>query len=451
MKKIWPWLLLLLLLIFFCVWSKKDSIHLSSNNHLDSTVAPLVAKEIQYIDYELVQDNNAYTLDGKFANTQQQALLEETLSHAGKKLVINHTSTNETLQGQPAVALTNKILPHFAKHYSDGKIAYHNQKLTISGTADSYDAQHEMQNLLNSTTLASSDDSNVQVATLPIEYAIHKNNETIQAEGIFKDTTQINQIKSHLPGNTTSSFQVKGNHSDTGSLSIVEKFLPAFFSKYTKGDIIYTEEKLTITGNVHSQKELDEVNALLAHAAIPVRNQTIVDPQETEKQARLNALSAEKKAQQEAAKKAALEAAQKARDAEREAEHQAQANAAVKAEMQTKIANLFKLENIEFNVNKSTLTTKGQDTVNKLAGILKEYPSVKIEIAGHTDADGSAAYNQKLSQSRVDRVKTKLMAQAINSNRLTAKGYGETKPLVPNTSRANKAKNRRVEINILGE
>jgi len=512
MKKIWPWLLLLLLLIFFCVWSKKDNIHVSSSTHPQPVLVQHNVQGSQYVDYTLVQKNDQYTLSGNFKNIKQQTHFGEILAQSGEKLIITNTSTNETLQGDPAVALTNKILPHFAKHYNDGKIAYHNQKLTVYGTVDNYEAQRQMQRLLNSTTLNSSDESNVHVATMPIAYAIHKDNKMLHAEGIFNDVTQINQIKSHLPTNTTSNFQVKENHTDTGSLSIVEKFLPIFLSQYTKGDIIYAEEKLTVTGNVHSQAELDEVNALLANTTILVSNQTVVDPdilaQEAAEQARIAALSAEEKARQEAAENAALaarqaqdeakkqakldaeqeakrqaEAAEKARreaekaeaekqaklDAEQEAKRQSEAaekarleiaraaaqarlaEEAKEAEMKSKLVNLFKLENIEFNVNKSTLTSKGQATVNKLATILKEYPSVRIEIAGHTDSDGSATYNQKLSQSRVDMVKTKLIAQAIDATRLVARGYGETKPLVPNTTRTNKAKNRRVEINILGE
>ncbi len=82
---------------------------------------------------------------------------------------------------------------------------------------------------------------------------------------------------------------------------------------------------------------------------------------------------------------------------------------------------------------------------------MREYTTIRIEIAGHTDSDGSEAYNLKLSQSRVDTVKKELISKHIEASRLVAKGYGETKPLVPNTTRANKARNRRVEINILGE
>ena len=505
MKKIWPWLLLLLLLIIFCVWSKKDSIHVSSNTHNQSVTSTPVVVEEHYIEYVIQQKNDTdYTLNGNFTNTQQQSLMADTFTHANRKLTIDKTATNETLKDTGIITLTNKILPHFMETYKNGKMVYNNQKLTISGTATSYEAQHQMQALLNSSTIASQDNSNVAMEAAPITYQIDKKPNSVHAVGTFGDNTQISSIKQHLAKDTSTNFKIKAHSKDKGSLPVVDKFLPFFLEKYTTGKIDYSDEKLSISGNVHSQDELEEAKQLLANAGIPVINHTQVDPEilanakaaaekarleEEAKKAeaeKLAALEAQKKAEAEAAEKARLEeeakkaeaeklaaleaqkkaeaeAAEKARLEEEakkaeaaklaalEAQKKAEAEAAKKEELKNKIANLFKLENIEFNVNKSTLTQKGQNTVNKLAAILDEYTSVNIEIAGHTDSDGSATYNQKLSQSRVDTVKSKLVGKGINASRLTAKGYGETKPLVPNTTRANKAKNRRVEINILGE
>ena len=474
MKKIWPWLLLLLLLIIFCVWSKKDSIHVSSNTHNQSVTSTPVVVEEHYIEYVIQQKNDTdYTLNGNFTNTQQQSLMADTFTHANRKLTIDKTATNETLKDTGIITLTNKILPHFMETYKNGKMVYNNQKLTISGTATSYEAQHQMQALLNSSTIASQDNSNVAMEAAPITYQIDKKPNSVHAVGTFGDNTQISSIKQHLAKDTSTNFKIKAHSKDKGSLPVVDKFLPFFLEKYTTGKIDYSDEKLSISGNVHSQDELEEAKQLLANAGIPVINHTQVDPEilanakaaaekarleEEAKKAeaeKLAALEAQKKAEAEAAEKARLEEEAKKAEAAKlaalEAQKKAEAEAAKKEELKNKIANLFKLENIEFNVNKSTLTQKGQNTVNKLAAILDEYTSVNIEIAGHTDSDGSATYNQKLSQSRVDTVKSKLVGKGINASRLTAKGYGETKPLVPNTTRANKAKNRRVEINILGE
>jgi len=485
MKKILPLLLLLLLLIIYCVWSKKDNIHLTSTSQAQAISSPAVAKEIRHIDYVIAQNDKGYTLNGNFTNTQQQARFMEIFGNAEQTLIIEHTATNETLLGDRIIEFTTKILPHFIQNYSKGKIVYQEEKLTITGTANSYEAQHEMQRLLNTSMIASQDNSSVFL-NKPITYSIHKDHDTLNAKGTFNDHEQVLTIKKHLPSHTSTHFNLKPHHIDKDSLKVIDIFLPFFIANYTQGDIIYENEKLTVSGMVGSEAEVEKVQALLAHASVPVINHTKVDPdllakaQEEAKKAeaaRLAALEVERQAQLDAAKKVALEKEAKkaleleaAKRAEQEAKRQAEAKAlkeklaleakyqaeakaqeAKKAELKTKIANLLKLDNIEFNVNKSTLTQKGQETVDKLANILKEYTSVHIEIAGHTDSDGSAEYNQKLSQSRVDMVKSKLIDDAIDASRLTAKGYGETKPLVPNDTKENKAKNRRVEITILGE
>jgi len=113
------------------------------------------------------------------------------------------------------------------------------------------------------------------------------------------------------------------------------------------------------------------------------------------------------------------------------------------------ISNLLKVRNIEFKRNKAILTQKGIETVVQLSEILNQYPSVHIEIAGYTDSDGSKKFNLNLSQARVNAVKKILVSSGIDESRLVAKGYGEAYPLVPNTSKKNKQKNRRVEIHII--
>ncbi len=103
-------------------------------------------------------------------------------------------------------------------------------------------------------------------------------------------------------------------------------------------------------------------------------------------------------------------------------------------------------KNIFFETNKDVLKTESYDDIDKLVAILKEYPEAKVTIEGHTDSDGDDAKNLDLSQRRADAVVAYMLAHGISPERMTAIGYGETKPKVPNTSALNKALNRRVEI-----
>lgn len=101
---------------------------------------------------------------------------------------------------------------------------------------------------------------------------------------------------------------------------------------------------------------------------------------------------------------------------------------------------------ILFDVNKATLRPESMGTINEFVKMMKEKTELKFEIGGHTDSDGTAARNNALSQERADAVKRQMMRMGIDEGRLTAKGYGSSKPLVDNNAAENKAKNRRVEF-----
>jgi outer membrane protein OmpA-like peptidoglycan-associated protein len=107
------------------------------------------------------------------------------------------------------------------------------------------------------------------------------------------------------------------------------------------------------------------------------------------------------------------------------------------------------LENIFFDVNQSTLKSESKAGLNMLLTFLLKNPSLKVEIGGHTDSDGSVELNQKLSKDRAETVYNWLIQKGIDASRLTFKGYGPNKPLVPNDTPENKAKNRRTEFTIL--
>jgi outer membrane protein OmpA-like peptidoglycan-associated protein len=89
--------------------------------------------------------------------------------------------------------------------------------------------------------------------------------------------------------------------------------------------------------------------------------------------------------------------------------------------------------------------------LDRLVQLLKENPTVKIQVEGHTDAIGKAADNEKLSQNRAKSVVNYLTAQGIAAGRLTAKGFGATKPIGDNATDEGRAQNRRTEVRITGK
>ena len=108
-----------------------------------------------------------------------------------------------------------------------------------------------------------------------------------------------------------------------------------------------------------------------------------------------------------------------------------------------------RLKNIYFDFDKTTLKNESFVELNKVVEFLKQNGTVEIEISGHTDNKGSDDYNQTLSQGRSEAVVNYIISQGIDSFRLTAHGYGESKPIDTNDSDEGRANNRRVEFTIL--
>jgi OmpA-OmpF porin, OOP family len=103
-------------------------------------------------------------------------------------------------------------------------------------------------------------------------------------------------------------------------------------------------------------------------------------------------------------------------------------------------------QQIQFEFNRAVIRPVSFKILDEVVDVLKQNPKITLEVQGHTDNIGGAAYNQNLSEKRAAAVKTYLVQHGIDSSRLTSKGYGLTRPLLPNTTEANRALNRRVQF-----
>jgi OOP family OmpA-OmpF porin len=118
-------------------------------------------------------------------------------------------------------------------------------------------------------------------------------------------------------------------------------------------------------------------------------------------------------------------------------------------EMSKALAQAGKVDiyGILFDVDKTDVKPQSKPTLDEVAKLLKSDSTLNLEVAGHTDNTGGADHNMKLSQGRATAVVQGLVKDyGINSARLQAKGYGDTKPVAPNETEDGRAKNRRVEL-----
>ena len=109
------------------------------------------------------------------------------------------------------------------------------------------------------------------------------------------------------------------------------------------------------------------------------------------------------------------------------------------------------LRNIFFDTGKASLRPESTAELTRLLKLLEEQPALKLEMSGHTDNVGKPAANQDLSQRRAQAVVAFLVAKGVSGQRLTAVGYGDTQPVLPNNSKVNRQFNRRTEFKVVAK
>jgi outer membrane protein OmpA-like peptidoglycan-associated protein len=228
-------------------------------------------------------------------------------------------------------------------------------------------------------------------------------------------------------------------------------------------------EKAKLEAQLAEEKAArDKADAEAARAA------ALVQQQEAEKAA---ALASQQKAEAEAtaaqaaqqAAQAAQLAAQQRAAAEADAEKAKLAAALAeseKAELRKQLLNqlssilqthdtvrglIVNMSDVLFDTGSYTLKPGAREKLAKISGILLAYPSLKVQVEGHTDSVGSDDFNQRLSEQRAESVREYLVDQQVPANAVTAFGFGKTKPIATNDTAEGRQQNRRVELVVNGD
>jgi len=112
------------------------------------------------------------------------------------------------------------------------------------------------------------------------------------------------------------------------------------------------------------------------------------------------------------------------------------------------IGSKIALRNVFFDTGRAEVKIDSYPELDRLIQLMTDVPSLKIELSGHTDNVGGKAANESLSQRRADAVRQYLVSRSVDGNRVTAKGYGSSRPVDSNANKEGRANNRRTEFEI---
>jgi len=453
MKKIWPLLLLLLLLLLFCVWRH-----------------PL---KDRFVQFEMTHSQTKNDLSGHFGTMEQSIRLQKAfLKSRGAKSGL-HTVLEDGLLDRGGVQLAERVIPLVLTEYSVAKITYRENLFSLQGKAHSRQALERAEKLLSDAGIPVKNTSTLDEAYIAeknrlaavkaakaraARVALEKRKAEEMARLAEERRKAVEAEKARkIAQQKAAEAKRQAEEAERLRLAAQKKAAEAEAKRLAEERRKAAEaERLR---KIAQEKALEEQRKAAEAARLAEEQRKAAEAERLRKIAQEKALEEQRKA---------AEAAQKAAEAEkiRLAEEKNRSEALMKRalekqrkevesrrreEAQKSILSLLENEIIEFETGKSTLTVRGEATVDKLVLILNQFPHIHIEIGGHTDSDGDAKFNQKLSQYRVDAVKQELVKQGVSPERMVARGYGESRPLVPNTTAENKQRNRRVEITVIGE
>jgi outer membrane protein OmpA-like peptidoglycan-associated protein len=118
------------------------------------------------------------------------------------------------------------------------------------------------------------------------------------------------------------------------------------------------------------------------------------------------------------------------------------------ADSSAQVPQTFVFDPIDFASGSPQITSTTRKTVNEMAQILKAYPNVQVQVAGHSDNSGNAEANRALSLARAEAIKAVLVSQGVSPDRVATQGYGQDRPIASNDTEAGRAQNRRMELNV---
>jgi outer membrane protein OmpA-like peptidoglycan-associated protein len=206
-----------------------------------------------------------------------------------------------------------------------------------------------------------------------------------------------------------------------------------------------------------AERQLNADNA--KRDAEAAAQQSLLQAQQSQLEAeRARAAQAEADADRARAEAAAAEAQARAAAANKSATDANAVREKLRSQLNSVLATsesarglIVNMSDVLFDTGRYTLKPNTQISLAKVSGILQAYPGLKVQVEGYTDSVGSDAYNQKLSENRADAVRDFLVTQGVQTDNISATGYGKSKPVADNATAQGRSQNRRVNLVVSGD
>ncbi|MBW8746533.1 MAG: OmpA family protein [Acidobacteria bacterium] len=213
------------------------------------------------------------------------------------------------------------------------------------------------------------------------------------------------------------------------------------------------DARVSTLRKIAAEQQQAEIDARKA-AELQAANSQAAAEAEAAQRARAEAEAAKARAREAEAAQAAASAQQAAASAQQSAsearEKLRQQLNSVLTTQETARGLIVNMSDVLFDSGKYTLKPDTKVALAKVSGILMAYPSLKVQVEGHTDSVGGDDYNQKLSENRASTVAGFLATEGVPQDNVTAKGFGKTRPVAENTTAQGRQQNRRVELVVSG-
>ncbi len=415
-SKLTMWSILLLLFLFLCSWyhSYKVSIKTDIKKAQISTQDKKIqSNNLEYlpIAFDVIKRDQKVEIGGRFYDEAQMRSFGENFTQSGDIHYIG--SFDKKRRANEALALARDLAPIFNRDFIEGSIRYRGRAVFVSGVIKNKDSfemvkkilkEHQIESINNTKLLQKSFEA-IYIQKSPTNYQLDAN--------VSSDAKKSNL---NIFGPKISNIFVDNNLANSKCFETVLKLAPIFNKEFESGLIDCKDNKIKVEGTLKNQEARKEIEKILKDSKM----EFYLNLTKTKDSAHRDFLKTLTPQQQKLVK-----------------------------EVENSINSILKMHKITFKTGSSKLTKEGKSVVKEVAKILKKYPNIYIEIAGHTDDIGDDRANLTLSQKRVQRVKDELVASGIDAERLNAVGYGESRPLVPNDSKEHRSQNRRVEFHII--